>query len=42
MNFITLATKVMLGYPCKPYAISLYGMYSVYNIYVYTYAYKHI
>lgn len=24
-NFITLATKVMLGYPCKPYNISLYG-----------------
>lgn len=23
-NFITLATKVMLGYPCKPYSISLY------------------
>ncbi len=25
VNFITLATKVMLGYPCKPYNISLYG-----------------
>lgn len=25
VNFITLATKVMLGYPCKPYQISLYG-----------------
>lgn len=25
VNFITLATKVMLGYPCKPYVISLYG-----------------
>ena len=24
VNFITLATKVMLGYPCKPYSISLY------------------
>jgi len=24
-NFITLATKVMLGYKCKPYDISLYG-----------------
>lgn len=24
-NFITLATKVMMGYPCKPYNISLYG-----------------
>lgn len=24
-NFITLATKVMLGYPCKPFNISLYG-----------------
>ena len=23
-NFITLATKVMLGYPCKPYSINLY------------------
>eukprot|EP00599_Poterioochromonas_sp_BG-1_P014407 CAMPEP_0173162894 /NCGR_PEP_ID=MMETSP1105-20130129/19587_1 /TAXON_ID=2985 /ORGANISM="Ochromonas sp., Strain BG-1" /LENGTH=1492 /DNA_ID=CAMNT_0014082827 /DNA_START=54 /DNA_END=4533 /DNA_ORIENTATION=+ len=23
-NFITLATKVMMGYPCKPYNISLY------------------
>lgn len=23
-NFITLATKAMLGYPCKPYTISLY------------------
>ena len=23
VNFITLATKVMLGYPCKPYNISL-------------------
>ena len=23
-NFITLATKVMMGYPCKPYSISLY------------------
>jgi len=25
VNFITLATKVMLGYPCKPFNISLYG-----------------
>ena len=25
VNFITLATKVMLGYPCKPFQISLYG-----------------
>ena len=25
MNFITLATKVMLGYAVKPYNISLYG-----------------
>lgn len=24
VNFITLATKVMLGYPCKPYSINLY------------------
>jgi carbamoyl-phosphate synthase small subunit len=24
-NFITLATKVMMGYPCKPYNFSLYG-----------------
>jgi len=24
VNFITLATKVMMGYPCKPYNISLY------------------
>jgi carbamoylphosphate synthase large subunit len=24
-NFITLAAKVMMGYPCKPYTISLYG-----------------
>jgi carbamoyl-phosphate synthase len=24
-NFITLATKVMMGYPCKPFNISLYG-----------------
>ena len=23
-NFITLATKAMLGYPCKPYSFSLY------------------
>jgi len=23
VNFITLATKVMLGYPCKPFVISL-------------------
>lgn len=26
VNFITLATKVMLGYPCKPFNISLYGI----------------
>lgn len=26
VNFITLATKVMMGYPAKPYNISLYGM----------------
>ena len=25
VNFITLATKVMMGYPCKPFNISLYG-----------------
>ena len=25
VNFITLATRVMMGYPCKPYNISLYG-----------------
>ena len=25
VNFITLATKVMMNYPCKPYNISLYG-----------------
>eukprot|EP01039_Chlorochromonas_danica_P004255 gene4255-4675_t len=24
LNFITLATKIMRGYPCKPYIISLY------------------
>ena len=24
-NFVALATKVMLGYPCKPFLISLYG-----------------
>ncbi len=24
VNFITLATKVMMGYPCKPFTISLY------------------
>jgi len=25
VNFITLATKVMMGYPCKPFNISLHG-----------------
>lgn len=25
VNFITLATKVMMGYPCKPFNINLYG-----------------
>jgi carbamoylphosphate synthase large subunit len=25
VNFITLATKVMMGHPCKPFNISLYG-----------------
>lgn len=28
-NFITLATKVMMGYPCKPFNISLHGKISL-------------
>lgn len=33
-NFITLATKVMLGYQCKPYNISLYGKKNIVPLYV--------
>ena len=33
VNFITLATKIMMGYPCKPFQISLYGMFLHYTIY---------
>ena len=36
VNFITLATKIMMGYPCKPFQISLYGMYIYYTILYYT------
>lgn len=40
INLIALATRAMMGYSCKPFQISLYGMVFINHIYIYIYIYE--